>query len=136
MLPIITPMTHEERADYLTPIQRRFVQEYAANNFNGAAAYMAATGNTNKKSASVQASKYLKKDKIQAYLKEYVKEVLGPLEKTLLGNVEFWVTVRDNPQARNSDRLKASEMLAKYAQMFVEKKEVNLSGQVQIVDDI
>ena len=129
-------MTHEERANYLTPIQRQFVQEYAANNFNGAAAYMAATGNTNKKSASVQASKYLKRDKIQAYLKEYVKEVLGPQEKTLLGNVKFWVDVRDDSEARNADRIKASEALARYAQMFVEKKEIDLHAKVLIVDDI
>ncbi len=97
---------------------------------------MMASGGINKKSASVQASKFLKKDKIQAYLKEYVKEVLGPQEKTLLGNVNFWVEVRDDPGARTPDRIKASEALARYAQMFVEKKEVSLSGQVQIVDDI
>ena len=129
-------MTHEESAQRLTPMNRRFIQEYAANGFSGAAAYMTATGNTNKKSASVQASKLLKKDKLQDYLKEFVKETLGPQEKTLLGNVKFWVDIRDDDKARTSDRIKASESLARYAQMFVEKKELTLSGQVQIVDDV
>ena len=128
-------MTHEERSQKLTPMQRRFAQEYATD-FNGQAAYMRATGNTNKKSASVQASKMLKQDKIKAYLEEYVKEILGPQEKTLLGNVAFWVQVRDDPDSRTADRLKASENLAKYAQMFVEKKQIDLNAQVQIVDDI
>ena len=128
-------MTHEERAQKLTPMQRRFAQEYATD-FNGQAAYMRATGNTNKKSASVQASKLLKLPKVKAYLEEYVKEILGPQEKTLLGNVEFWVTVRDDPEARTADRLKASENLAKYAQMFVEKKELDITAKVEIIDDI
>jgi len=97
---------------------------------------MRATGNTNKKSAGVQASKLLKIEKVKEYLEEYVKEILGPQEKTLLGNVDFWVKVRDDTNARTADRLKASENLARYAQMFVEKKEVSLSAQVQIVDDI
>ena len=97
---------------------------------------MRATGNTNKKSASVQASKLLKLPKVKAYLEEYVKEILGPVEKTLLGNVEFWVTVRDDPESRTADRLKASENLAKYAQMFVEKKELDVTAKVEIIDDI
>jgi len=128
-------MTHEEQSKKLSPTQRRFAQEYAID-FNGQAAYMRATGNTNKKSAGVQASKLLKIEKVKEYLEEYVKEILGPQEKTLLGNVDFWVKVRDDTNARTADRLKASENLARYAQMFVEKKEVSLSAQVQIVDDI
>ena len=128
-------MTHEEKAQKLTPMQRRFAQEYATD-FNGQAAYMRATGNTNKKSASVQASKLLKIAKVYSYMEEYVKEILGPQEKTLLGNVKFWVDVRDNEEARTADRLVASQNLAKYAQMFVEKKEIDLHAKVLIVDDI
>jgi len=128
-------MTHEERAQKLTPKQKRFAQEYAID-FNGQDAYMRATGGTNKKSASVQACKLLKMPKVVEYYKEYVKEILGPQEKTLLGNVDFWVTIRDDPDARNADRLKASENLAKYAQMFVEKKEIDLHAKVEIIDDI
>jgi len=128
-------MTHEQSAKTITPTEKRFAQEYAFD-FNGQDAYMRATGNTNKKSASVQASKFLKKDRVKEYLEEYVKEILGPQEKTLLGNVAFWVKIRDDTKARNSDRLKASENLAKYAQMFVGKKEVDIHAKVQILDDI
>lgn len=37
---------------------------------------------------------------------------------------------------RVTDRMKASENLGKYMQMFVEKKEVSIDGQVKIIDDI
>ena len=37
---------------------------------------------------------------------------------------------------RTADRLKASDSLAKYAQMFVDRRDVNVSGVVQIMDDI
>ena len=37
---------------------------------------------------------------------------------------------------RTADRLKASENLAKYAQMFVDRSDVHVSGVIQIVDDI
>jgi hypothetical protein len=157
-------------------MQKRFVKEYPLD-FNGAAAYMRASGTTNKKSAGVQASKFLRIPKIKEAIDAYVHDLLGPQEQELLGNVKFWREIRDGvapgvgmgkmvPKAevmeilqrsgadddtikevdqlpdfevakgRLSDRLKASEMLARYQQMFVEKHDFNLSGTVQIVDDI
>ncbi len=40
------------------------------------------------------------------------------------------------PEARTADRIKASEMLAKYRSMFVEHKVVDVTAAVTIVDDI
>jgi hypothetical protein len=128
-------MTFEEQRKHLTPVQRRFVKEYPID-FNGAAAYGRASGSTNRKSCGVQASKLLRMPKIKEMIEAYVQEQLGPLEKDLLGNVKFWIEIRDNPEARPADRLKASEMLAKYRSMFVEKKEINADVSVKIVDDI
>lgn len=128
-------MTHDESSKTLTPVQKRFTKEYPID-FNGSAAYMRASGTTNKKSAGVQASKLLKLPKVKEMIEAYVQEQLGPLEKDLLGNVKFWIEIRNNEEARPADRLKASEMLAKYRSMFVEKKEISGSVAVQIVDDI
>lgn len=124
-------------ATKLTPLQKKFVKEYPKD-FNGTQAYLRASGTTNYKSASVQATKFLKMDKIKEAVQNYVQEELGPHEQELLGNVKFWREIRDNPEARPADRLKASEMLAKYQQMFVDRSDVRHSGQVQvqIVDDI
>jgi len=128
-------MTHEEASKKLSPMQRRFVQEYPID-FNGQQAYMRASGTTNKKSAGVQASKLLRMPKVKEAVDLYVQQTLGPKEKHLIENVDFWISIRDNPDARPSDRLKASEMLAKYQQMFIEKHDMNVTAQVQIVDDI
>jgi len=128
-------MTNEERRKKLTPLMKRFVKEYPLD-FNGTEAYLRASGTTNRKSAGVQASKFLKLDKIRDALEFYIEEQLGPQEKRLLENVKFWESVRDDPSARTADRMKASENLAKYSQMFVEKHDVNVNAQVQIVDDI
>ena len=138
-LPIITytmPMaTFENQRKELTAVQKRFCKEYPID-FNGQAAYMRASGSTNKKASGVAASKLLKLPKVKEYIEAYVQEQLGPLEKDLLGNVRFWIEIRDNKDARPADRLKASEMLAKYRSMFVEKKEITADIAVQIVDDI
>jgi phage terminase small subunit len=128
-------MTREDQKDYLTRVQKNFVKEYPID-FNGTEAYMRASGTKNRKSASAQASYLLKIPKVREAIDIYVQQTLGPKEKHLLENVDFWISVRDAPDARYSDRLKASEMLAKYQQMFVERREYDISGQVQIVDDI
>ncbi len=136
MLPYTTHMTNEKSKDTLTALQKRFCKEYPID-FNGAAAYMrASNGTSKKKSAGVQASKLLKIPKVKEFIEAYVQEQLGPLEKDLLGNVRFWITIRNDESARPADRLKASEMLAKYRSMFVERKEVTGNIAVQIVDDI
>ncbi len=128
-------MTHIEQAKTLTKVEKAFVKEYLLD-FNGTAAYMRATNSSNRKSASSKACVLLKKQKVKNAMEIYAQENLGPHEQTLLGNVRFWRSVRDNDSAKNADRLKASEYLAKYGQMFVEKKEVAITSQVLIVDDI
>lgn len=161
-------MTQDQAHKELTSLQTRFVKEYPLD-FNGAQAYLRASGTTNKKSAAVQASKMLKLPKVQDALEVYIEEQLGPQQKRLLENVKFWEDVRDDKfdgafvllddileaivdeqlieeikelptkvfyRNRTADRLKASESLAKYAQMFVDRRDVNISGTVQILDDI
>ena len=129
-------MTHEERSKKLSPVQSKFVTEYLADPSDGGEAYMRAAGTSNKKSASAQASKLLKMDKVQAALKARAKSTLGLLEARIIQNVEFWLGIRDNEENRTADRMKASENLGKYMQMFVEKKEITADIQVQIIDDI
>lgn len=159
------------------PITDKFIKEYPID-WNGQAAYMRASGNTNKKSSAAKASRLLKDPEVVKAIENYVKDILGPQEKSLLGNVNFWEAVRDGelpegrgpyllrtavlellqeyeispqdelymavealtrtyaPDVKITERLKASENLGKYAQMFVEKKEVEVTAAVTIVDDI
>lgn len=134
-------MTHEKRKRTLTALQKRFVKEYVLD-FNGTEAYLRSTdkldGNIKeqRKSAGARAAYLMNQPKIKEAIDLYVKETLGPKEKHLIENVDFWIAIRDNPEAKISERLKASEHLAKYQQMFVEKHQHDVTAQVQIVDDI
>lgn len=169
--------TMEDKRKDLTSVQKKFADEYLLDPSDGGAAYMRASGSTNKKSSSVQASKLLKLPKMQEYLKDQAKSYLGVMEARILQNVEFWLGLRDgnlpgesreptvskrelielldtfgagkelmeavnelfvylHSTIKVADRMKASENLGKYMQMFVEKKEVSVEGQVRIVDDI
>lgn len=119
----------------LTNKKKAFIREYALD-FNGAKAWMRSTGSDNYTSATVQASRVLREPEVQSYLQEYLEGILGPHEKRIKDNVLFWQEIRDDPDKRDADRMKASENLAKYAQMFVEKAQVEHSGQVKIMDDI
>lgn len=128
-------MTHEESKEKLTPLEQRFVNEYPLD-WVGSAAYMRASKLTNKKSAGVQACKLLKKDKIKNAIAEFIQDTLGPPQKRLKENVEFWEMIRNSEKATMASRMKASEYLAKFDSQFVERKEVAVEGQVVIVDNI
>lgn len=130
-------MTHEDRKKVLSPVMKRFVEEVLKDPSDNAAAYMRANPKcSNKKSASVQASKYMKMDKIREAIEEMAQDVLGSRKVAILKNVDFWLGIRDNEENRVADRMKASENLGKYMQMFVEKKEISADVSVRIVDDI
>jgi len=128
-------MTHEDQGKKLTSVQEKFCQE-VIKDWVGNKAYSRASGSTNLKSCGVQASKLMKMPKVQERIKVLTTDILGPLEKELIGNVQFWVSVRDDPDGRLADRMKASEYLAKWRSMFVEKSEVSMEAAVTIIDDI
>ena len=62
-------------------------------------------------------------------------KVNGLDQEVVMGEFEELPT-REIPRNRTADRIKASESLAKFAQMFVDTRNINMSGTVQIVDDI
>lgn len=70
-----------------------------------------------------------------------LSEVLGVLETAASVDQEVIDEIKELStiflkRHKTTDRMKASEYLAKFAQMFVERTEVEHSGQVQIVDDV
>ena len=129
-------MTMEDQRKKLTPVQRKFVEEYLKDPSDNGAAYQRASGSQNKKSCGVQASKLMKLPKIQEAIQKAAEDTLGERKVAILKNVDFWLSIRDNEDNRTADRMKASENLGKYMQMFVEKKEVSADVAVKIVDDI
>lgn len=117
------------------PRERTFCLLYAKS-WKGAESYREAYPQRESKYAKIYAHKLLQRPDIQELIKKNVEEALGPLEKDLSENVKFWIDMRDNPEEKPSNRLKASEYLAKYRGLFTEKSEVNMKSAVTIVDDL
>jgi phage terminase small subunit len=75
------------------------------------------------KSAYSQGQRLLKNDEVKAYIASHQDAVMMDKDKIIRDNIEFLVDVRRNAEARTGDRLKATELLGKYAAMFTEKVE-------------
>lgn len=114
---------------------RKFCLIYAKT-WNGAEAYREAFPTASEQYAKHYAYKMLQRDDVQAEVQKCVDEALGPFEKDLTENVQFWVNMRDDENEKAANRLKASEHLAKYRGLFVDKKEVTGNVAVQILDDL
>lgn len=126
--------------------QTLFVQEYLKD-FNASAAYLRA-GYQNKNPES-RASILMASPEIKEAIQKAMAGAIDDIQALVKGNIAFWLEVRDGkpeegPGPHGSKiplkadlvhRLKASELLGKYAGMFIEK--VEHSGTiVNINDDI
>lgn len=111
-----------------------FVYEYAKC-WIGSEAYRIAFPESDPKWNKQYAYRLLKKPYIQEAIEKAVAEAVGPMEKALRENVEFWVKMRDDPNEKAANKLKASEHLAKHYGLF-KNEDVNIQATVQIVDDI
>jgi phage terminase small subunit len=89
-----------------------------------------------KRSAASIAEENLRKPEILAYIEKLKKEIVSDKEKIILDNIIYWRSVIKDEKKKDADKLKASELLGKYAAMFTEN--LNLSGDlsVTIIDDI
>lgn len=99
----------------MTERQRRFCEHYAeCSNAAEAARRAGYAQNT----ARSQGQRLLTKDDIQAYIKE-LQEATATVRISSLKQVKaFWSDVMNDKDAKISDRLKASELLAKSAGAF------------------
>ena len=112
-----------------------FIKEYAETH-NASEAYKKAFPKTNPAHAKQYAYKLRKKPHIQEAIEKAYEEAIGPNQKIVIENIKFWQRMRDDESIKESDRIAAARDLAKFGGMFTEKKEVDIKGQVQIVDDI
>lgn len=106
----------------MTAKQELFIVEYLKD-FN---ALQAALRAGYSKSTALKAGRdLLESPEISLKITEKKAEILENREKIVLENIAFWQEMRTNPKAKDADRLKASEMLGKYAAMFTEKVQVS-----------
>jgi phage terminase small subunit len=134
------PLTDETP---LTPLQEIFCETYLET-FNAKESYMKTHPGCAETTARNEGSKMLKKPNIQKYIRgamdDKKAEIVARQEEVL----QFYTdTMRAEELNYNKpiymkDRLAAADALAKYYQLFVEKKEINANINnivVDIVDD-
>ena len=97
----------------LTEKMKVFCREYVANGGNGTQAYLAAYNSNSETSASIEASRLLRRDDITAYIASLNK----PMENVIQNDREkkrafLWQVIQDESQSMN-DRLRSMDILCK-----------------------
>lgn len=107
----------------MTNKQELFILEYLKD-FNATQAAIRAGYSVD--SARSIASELLTNPNIKREVASKFEEITGGQYKAILDNLKFWEEMRDNPEASETARIRASENHAKYWQMFEEKISVKL----------
>lgn len=61
---------------------------------------------------------------IQQCIAELEKNSIPDAAELIRSNVKFWIDMRNSPEARDNDKIKASELLGRHLAMFVDKAEL------------
>jgi phage terminase small subunit len=115
----------------MTEKMKNFVDEYLKD-FNATQAAIRA--GYSKKTAHVIGIENLRKPVIKEAIDARVKELIPAREKIILRNLDFWADMMSKRGVKDGDKIKASELLGRYAAMFTDR--IDLSGSVVIKDDI
>ena len=116
----------------LTPKQRRFVEEYCANGFNGTQA--AITAGYSKKTAARIASQNVRKLDIQQAIYaelDRLSKATGVTAEDVIRGLHEEATDRSD-KSKHSARVSAWSWLGKYFKMFTEKHEHEHTGSVEV----
>jgi phage terminase small subunit len=105
--------------------RKMFVLEYMKDKNATQAAIRAGYSKKTAYSIGVQLLKDLE---VQQFLKEKCDEVAAEASITATGIVEQLRAIAQNPLAKDSDRIRALELIGKYVGMFTER--VEMKGQI------
>jgi phage terminase small subunit len=111
----------------LNPRQLAFVRAYAETGNATEAARRAGYAGDDA-TLGVTGHRLLKNDKVGAELAKHAKKAEKASIATVEECFEFWTSVMRDDEAERRDRLKASELRAKAAGVFVERREVSGPG--------
>lgn len=120
----------------LTPKQQAFADYYIQT---GNATEAAIKAGYSKKTAKETGYENLTKPHLQQYIAEKQKELESSRMADMEEVREFWTETMRNKENAMKDRLKASEMIARTSGAFLDKVEMQTTGEqtitVTIVDD-
>lgn len=113
--------------------QKNFCVEYIKD-LNGLQAYRRAYGEgLDDGTCKVNASKLLTNTNIKAHINELIDSYTSDVDVTVGEIVSNIKNIAMDKKAKNSDRIKASELLAKYKGMLVEHKDITSNGSSIVV---
>jgi len=108
--------------------QKNFCVEYIVD-LNGTQAYKRAYDEDMESDvAKVCASQLLTKPNVKAYINDLIDSYTDNLDCTVGELVNNIKSIAFNEEARHSDRIKASQLLAQYMGMLIEHKDVTSNG--------
>ena len=110
----------------MTPKQKRFIEAYYGN-----ATQAALAAGYSPKTARKIGQENLTKPDIIAAIKNKETKILKPLIATREERQRFWTEKMFNSE-KDMDKLKASELLAKSEGDFLERREVAVSGRIDV----
>ena len=121
--------------DPLTPKQEKWIDEYIkTDDLTTATRNAGYKGSTN----TLRAMGWQNKEKFKELLEQRRKELSESLTRDTIAELDdiytFWTNVLNDPEAKMTDRLKASEYLAKAKGAFVEKRQVQVVETDWFVD--
>lgn len=112
----------------MTTKQELFIKHYLTH-FNATRAAIEA--GYSEDTARNIACENLTKPYIKEEIDKCIAEIVAQTDNKRAYIVNYWMSVIENPDSKDSDKLKASELLGKYLAMFTDNLKV--SGGIQIV---
>lgn len=104
----------------MTPKQKKFIELYSGN-----ATEAATLAGFSPKTAYSQGQRLLKNVEIVEQIRQRENKYISTIAADRQERQGFWTSLMRNPEERTSDRLKASELLAKSEGDFLERVETN-----------
>ena len=113
--------------------QKQFCAEYLID-LNATQAYIRAYGDTvDTVSANVMSCRLLSNVKIKKYINDLMDSYMDDVDVTVGAIVSNIKSIAFDKEARHSDRIKASQLLAQYKGMLIEHKDITSNGSSIVV---
>ena len=103
----------------LTEKMKAFCREYVRNNGNGTQAYLTAYDSKSETSASIEASKLLRRDDITSYIQSLNKPMENRIQNERERKRKFLWDIINSEAEDTNDRLRAMDLLNKMDQEYI-----------------
>ncbi|GAA0715551.1 hypothetical protein GCM10008904_32550 [Paraclostridium ghonii] len=109
--------------------QKQFCIEYLKD-LNATQAYLRVYDRIEYNTAKVNASTLLTNTNVKEYINDLIDEYKGNVDVEVGEIVKELKNIALDSDSRKSDKIKALELLGRWKQMFVDKKEIDVTGNV------